>query len=230
MLSVVLAFQPHTVWADSAEQTFAHGEKLLAKADFDGALKAFAQAAKADRSNSEYLQHYALVNQIVVCENGWRREQDAAQWENIARGLHAFYIGRGCTPKRCPWTSKSTSGSTPPIPRRCWPRRNWCSIAMPKRPTVLAALERRNTRPAPGRCTGLALARQGKTDEAREIAQTIELAAGQRSGHDLQRGPLAGGAGQHGRIAGAAEAVLRSGGAEPTGRLQESREAESRVR
>lgn len=92
--AVVLAFMvlpALTVLADSAEQAFTQGKDLLAKADFDGALKSFAQAAKADRSKPEYLQQYALVNQVVELRKRLATERDPAQWENYARALHAFY-------------------------------------------------------------------------------------------------------------------------------------------
>jgi tetratricopeptide (TPR) repeat protein len=177
MLVLVLTVQPQTLRADSADQAFAHGEKLLAKADFDGALKAFAQAAKADRANSEYLQHYALVNQIVNSRKRLATEKDAAQWEQLARGLHAFYIGEGLY------------GEALVLDRQVHERLNTASSAgilaetqlALNRPAdatdVLTALDAQKHTPGTRALQGLALARQGKKDEARQIAHTVKLAA-----------------------------------------------------
>jgi tetratricopeptide (TPR) repeat protein len=177
VLVLVLTVHPDALRADSAEQAFAQGEKLLAKADFDGALKAFAQAAKADRSNSEYLQHYALVNQIVGSRQRLATEKDAAQWEQLARGLHAFYIAEGLY------------GEALVLDRQVHARLNTAfsagilaetQLAL-NRPAdaadVLATLDAQKHTPGTRALQGLALARQGKADEARRIAQTVQLAA-----------------------------------------------------
>jgi tetratricopeptide (TPR) repeat protein len=174
-LAVVLSCQPQTVLADSAEQVFANGEKLLAKADFDGALSAFAQAAKADRSKPEYLQHYAMVNQVVALRKRLATEQDAAQWEYVARGLHAFYMGQGLYTEALP------------LDRQIHERLNTAYSAallaetqlVLNRPAeaaeVLAALPATKQTPGTRALHGLALARQDKPEAAREIAQQIAL-------------------------------------------------------
>jgi len=177
MLAVLLSLQTQAVFADSAEQVFASGEKLLAKADFDGALKAFAQAAKTDRTKPEYLQHYAMTNQIVGLRKRLATEQDAGQWEYVARGLHAFYVGQ------------SLYAEALPLDRQIHERVNTAHSATLLAETqlvlnrnaeaaeVLATLEASKHTPGTRALQGLALARQGKTDEAEQIAKTIELGA-----------------------------------------------------
>lgn len=176
MLVVLLSLETQTALAESAEQTFANGEKLLAKADFDGALKAFAQAAKTDRTKPEYLQHYAMVNQIVGLRKRLATEQDAGQWEYIARGLHAFYIGQALYAEALPLDRQfherfSTAHSATMLAETQLVLNRNAAAA-----EVLAALEASKHTPGTRALQGLALARQGKTDDARQIAQGIKLA------------------------------------------------------
>ena len=82
---------PATVWGNTAA-CFANGKALLAKADFQGALHAYATAARADRDNSEYLQRYSLVCQITTMRKRLGvEEKDPRRWEYLAQALHSFY-------------------------------------------------------------------------------------------------------------------------------------------
>ena len=175
MLLVLLSLQTKMVFAESAEQTFANGEKLLAKADFDGALKAFAQAAKADRTKPEYLQHYAMVNQVVGLRKRLATEQDAGQWEYVARGLHAFYIGQGLYAEALPLDRQIHERLNSAYSAALLAETQLVLNRNAEAAEVLAALEVGKHTPGTRALHGLALARQGKTDEARKIAQTIEL-------------------------------------------------------
>ncbi len=88
------AAMPTVGWASSAERAaelFAEGRVLLAGADWDGALEAFADAAKADSENQEYRQQYALVRRVLKMRKSIDKEQDPERWATTARALRAFY-------------------------------------------------------------------------------------------------------------------------------------------
>ena len=47
--------------AESTAEVFARGKASLAEGDLQAALKSYAAAARADRSNREYLSQYMLL-------------------------------------------------------------------------------------------------------------------------------------------------------------------------
>jgi len=175
VLVAIVLMQSSAVRADSAQQEFARGEALLAKADFRGALQAFGLAARANRNNQEYLQHYSLVRQVITLRQRLDTENDPARWEYLARGLHAFYVGRGIY------------GEALALDREVHARFNTASSAVMLAETqlamnlnadaaeVLATLDASKATPSSRALLGIALARQGKIDQARRIAGTIEL-------------------------------------------------------
>jgi len=174
-MALALSCQLRTVFADSAEQVFANGEKLLAKADFDGALKAFAQAAKADRSKPEYLQHYAMVNQVVTLRKRLATEQDPTQWEYVARGLHAFYIGQGLYTEALPLDRQIHERLNTAYSAALLAETQLVLNRNAEAAEVLAALPAAKQTPGTRALHALALVRQDKMEAARDIAQKIEL-------------------------------------------------------
>jgi hypothetical protein len=78
--------------AETAAESFANGEKLLTKGDFQGALTAYAAALRADQANQDYAQHYAMLRRILQLRKSLGEEKDLERWENTARALHAFYV------------------------------------------------------------------------------------------------------------------------------------------
>jgi predicted negative regulator of RcsB-dependent stress response len=177
VLLLTLASLTGVAFADSAAQSFADGEKLLAKADFEGALKAFAQAAKADRSKPEYMQQYALVNRVVGLRKQLAAEEDAIQWENIARSLHSFYISRGLYEEALPLDEKIHKKLGSAYSAALLAETQLVLDRDADALKVLSELadtkQNANTRAL----KGLALTRLGKADEAREAAKAIELPA-----------------------------------------------------
>ena len=60
-LIAATVFWCSVVWAGTPESHFVDGNTLLAKGDLSGALKAYAAAVTADRSNQQYAQQFMLV-------------------------------------------------------------------------------------------------------------------------------------------------------------------------
>jgi tetratricopeptide (TPR) repeat protein len=84
-------------WAGPAEDAAAakkKGDDLLAKADFDGALKAYATAAKTDMNSPEYKTQYMVLRQVMTIRQDLPKEKNAEKWQSGALKLRSFYHSR----------------------------------------------------------------------------------------------------------------------------------------
>lgn len=84
-------------WAESAEaaKSFEAGRALLAKANFDGALKAYKVAAEGDPDKKEYMQEYTLLRRIIKQRAQLATEKDTEAWLKLGRSVYAFYDANG---------------------------------------------------------------------------------------------------------------------------------------
>lgn len=76
---------------EEAAKLFADGKALLQKADFGGAVKAFAEAAKADAKNEEYRQQYNMLRRVMQIRGKLAEQKDADRWWATARSLRGYY-------------------------------------------------------------------------------------------------------------------------------------------
>ena len=81
--------------AADGPKLFAEGEKLLDRADFAGALKAFAAAAKAEPDNQAYKSRAMIVKRVIRARAYVEKNEADAKWEKVAVSLHAFYLREG---------------------------------------------------------------------------------------------------------------------------------------
>ncbi len=91
---------PDRAQADSSEEAAklgVEGRACLAKADFEGAKKAFKAAAKADRDNDQYRQLYAVVRRVIKIRESLADEQDLEKWATTASALRGTSM-RGVMP------------------------------------------------------------------------------------------------------------------------------------
>jgi len=165
-------------WVGAAEKgtdLFRAGESRLAAGDLQGALQQFGQAARADQSNQQYVQQYAMLRQVLAMRDSLPKENDAAQWEYKARALHAFYLSKGLYGEAVKIDqqlhAKVNTGATALLLAET-------QVAM-NRPAeaaqVLADLAAEKQTLATRSLHGLALARQGHAEEAQKIAQAIQV-------------------------------------------------------
>ena len=94
MLVLSVAVCSATAWAgakNAADEHYAQGDALLAKADFQGAFAAYSAAAKADPDKPEYRMKAALVRRVIKARESLEKTDDAEKWLRTATGLHAFY-------------------------------------------------------------------------------------------------------------------------------------------
>lgn len=161
--------------AETAADSFAKGEGLMAKGDIDGALAAYANAARADQSNQEYVQHYTILRRITQLRKSLGEEKEPTRWENTARALHSFYVSERVYPEALS------------LGRQIHARLNneWSAVTLAETELslslnddaakTLSGLGEEKSTPATQALLGIALVRSGQADRAKEIAKSIEL-------------------------------------------------------
>ena len=173
LAAVLLA--PVLVRGETPEQAFAKGEAALAKADFAAAMASFAAAAKADLDNREYLQHYLMVRRVMDLRARLESAETPRQWEQIAAALRAFYMG------------EQLYSEALALDKKIHERINTATSAMMLADTQLAmnlnadavrllsSVEKDKSTSATRALLGIALARTGKTAEAKQLASSVTL-------------------------------------------------------
>lgn len=161
--------------ADSAQKAFAEGETILAGGDLPGALRAYEKAVRADRSNQEYLQKFMLVRRAIVLRQNLGKEEDAERWRLTAQALHAFYISEGLLERALEVDEaihgrlKTAYSAAQLAETQLGLDRNAEAAEM------LAALAPEKATPSTQALLAIALARQGKREEAKRIADAVSL-------------------------------------------------------
>jgi tetratricopeptide (TPR) repeat protein len=175
MAAAVLLAVGAVARAETAVKSFTKGEQLLANGDLDGALAAYANAARADRANQEYVQHYAMLRRIIQLHKSLDEEKEPARWESAARALHAFYVG------------EKVYGEALAIGRRIHARLNneWSAVNLAETELALnlneeavktlSGLEPDKSSPAASALLAVAAARSGQVDRAKKIADSLVL-------------------------------------------------------
>jgi hypothetical protein len=161
--------------AETAAESFAKGEKSLVKGEFGMALQSYAAAARADRSNQEYMQHYAIVRRIVDLRSRLDAETKLQQWENMARALRAFYVNERIYPELLKLDeaihAKLSSAESAAFLAETQLAMDQNAAAV----QTLSALEPSKTTAMAQLLLGIALARSGKADQAKQIAEKFSL-------------------------------------------------------
>ena len=216
LVALVLAGAPAMAAERSAEDAAHQGDQLLAAGDFTGAMKAYATAARTDRSNGRYLQQYVMTRRVVELRTRLDAEKDGRKWEATARALHAFYVNNDIHQEalKLGTVLHERLGSASSA--------RWLAesqLALGKNAEAaetLSALDPTIATPSTQALYGVALAREGKTEQAREIAELIELPDAAGAGMLLCAARLQAATGQTDR---AAQLLTRSFQSTPPSRL-----------
>jgi len=173
-LAVCLAW-PLMAQATPAEQAFAQGQQLLADGDLQGALQALATAVKQDRENPEYVRQYTMLRRVVQLRQRLAAEQDPRRWEYMARALRAFYLDQGIYPEALELDEqihgKLQNAQSASMLAETQLAMNHNAEAA----TMLGRLAPVEHTPTTRALRVLALVREGKTDEARGLAEQVPL-------------------------------------------------------
>ena len=174
VVGTLLAF-PCLTLGETAEQAFSKAEGLLSQGDLEGALAAYAIAVRADRENQEYQQHYALLRRVISLRQYLDQEKDPQRFEYIARALHSFYVEQGIhsealTLNRQVHARLKTASSAMMLAETALAMKRDAEAV-----EVLRALDGSQATPSTRALLGVALARQGKLDDARQVAANVVL-------------------------------------------------------
>lgn len=163
--------------AEDAAASKKQGDELLAKADFGGALKAYAAAAKADTSNVAYRNEYAILRQVITKREALAVEKNPEKWLATARALRSYYASRKLY--------EEALG----VDKQVHERQKDADSAVMLADTylaldkaadaeqVLAAVPADKQTPEVLIIQGIALARQDKVDQAKALAEKAKLPA-----------------------------------------------------
>ena len=174
---VLMAISAVTVWAGpktDAYSNFNHGNDLLTKGDFDGAYWAYKAAARLDQANEKYRGKMHDVRRIMKLREALGQTKNPDKWLAVAKQLHTFYLDNSVRMEALTIAGKihSQEGSAE-------------SAALLARTRLEMGLD---TDAAEGLRSvtemkvnaqlrvlmGIALARQGKTNDAEKLLQTVK--------------------------------------------------------
>jgi hypothetical protein len=168
--------------AETAAESFANGEKLLAKGEFEAALQSYAVAARTDRNKQEYMQHYAMVRRIVDLRSRLDAEPKLQEWEYMARALRSFYVSERIYPELLKLDqaihAKLSSAESAAFLAETQLAMNQNAAAV----QALSALEPGKTTAMSQLLLGIALVRNGQADQAKQIAEKFSLPSGASPG------------------------------------------------
>lgn len=158
-----------------AAAVFTKGKQMLAGGDFDGALKAFAQAARADTANREYRGEYSVLRRVIRMRESLANEKNEKKWEADALALRSYYC------------ANKLHKEALPLDREAFNRANTAANAARLGSTLLALKQNDEAAKFLGSLDesaqsvdtallhGIALARLGNMDEAKQVAGKITL-------------------------------------------------------
>jgi tetratricopeptide (TPR) repeat protein len=83
------------VGAEEARALSEKGVALLQKGEFEKALSAFARAAKAEPENKAYMDTAMLVKRVISLRRFVAGSKPSEKWADVALSLHSFYLANG---------------------------------------------------------------------------------------------------------------------------------------
>lgn len=163
--------------AEDAAALYAKGNDQIAKADFDGAVKSYAAAAKKDSSNAEYRNEYSLLRRMITMRDGLAKEKNPEKWQANATQLRSFYYSHKLYAEALPLDEEfhkrqKSADSAAQLAET--------QLAMGKdadAEKMLTGLDEKAVSPQTQILQGIALARQNKMDAAKAVAGKVKLPA-----------------------------------------------------
>ena len=163
--------------AATPSEHYGKGDGLLAKGELFEALKAYADAIRSDRSNQQYVQQFLLVRQAYTLQDALGKETNSERWLQYAQALRSFYVEQSVYSQALVWDKQihkreGSAGSAVQLAEM--------QLALDRNSDAaqtLAAMESEKATTATRALLSVALARQGETDRAQEIAKSIKVPA-----------------------------------------------------
>ena len=160
---------------DNATKAFEEGKTLLASAKFDEALQAFKTAAQADKSNPEYRHNYTMLRQVIRMRAQLENEADSDRWRTMAQALRTFYHQHGIYSESLPLDRKMHEQQLVPDSAAMLAETLLAMGENSEAAEVLSGASGTAATPRAKILLGIALARQGRVDEARALLPTTAM-------------------------------------------------------
>lgn len=94
LVTVVMAAPALANDAVRAAASFKRGTELLQKGEFENALQAWADAARADSANADYRNEYAVLRRVIMLRKALDKESNPTKWQTDAQAVRSFYYAR----------------------------------------------------------------------------------------------------------------------------------------
>ena len=153
-----------------AAESHATGTALLQKGDFKGALGAFTKAAKAEPDNAAYSDQVRVLRRVMTLRKYVAENDLSPKWKKVALSLHVYYLrnkvyGEALSLGKMVHIRLQNAESASILAQTLLELdKNAEAVSM------LRALDKKERTSQTQVCLGIALARQGKADEAKKIA------------------------------------------------------------
>jgi len=177
-LLATVVLLPALAVAGPADDAMQRGEQLLSQGKFREALSAYATAVQADRENRENVSRYMMLRRVVQLRQQFQQETNDARLAYLARALRQFYMSHDLHEEALALDKR--------VHRQLRDTRSALALAdtqleMGRNSEALATLsdlpnEQQNTSTRALRA--IALSRLGKKEEAKRVADDVELAEG----------------------------------------------------
>ena len=170
--------------AEDAAKAFAQGKALLAEGDFHGALEAYREATANDLKNSQgYRQHYSMLSQVIRLRMKIEKEQDPDRWDKMAAALRSFNADNNLHSEALAIDQESHKRHRVTASAIALAETQLALDMSSEAINTLSGLGQEERTPRARALLGLALARQGQIDQAKELAAKVD--AGKDSGPRL---------------------------------------------
>ena len=81
--------------ADTASQETARAKTFVRQGNLRGALQAYTNAARADRTDQQLVQQVLLVRRAAILHQNLGKETNQQRWVQMAQALRSFYSSQG---------------------------------------------------------------------------------------------------------------------------------------
>jgi tetratricopeptide (TPR) repeat protein len=160
---------------DTAAKAYAQGTDLLKKADFDGALKAYAIAARDSADNTEYRDQYMLLRRVTKMREAITKEENPKKWMQLAAALRSFYYSNELYEEVLK-LARQMNEKEKTIDTAVVLADAYLALGQnPEAEKALGTLDRKALTPQAQALYGIALARQKKADEAKTVLGEIAV-------------------------------------------------------
>ena len=173
LATIILGLAFNSAWGDDAIQAFSEGHRALQAGNFRQAMQYYGKAWQADNANQEYRNHYLLLRRVIKLRQLLQNQPAHRRWAQMAMSLRAFYhshriYSQALALDRQVHTKLGTAASAGYLAETMLLMEKNAEAAQ-----LVIGLDQEKKTPANQVLLGIALARLGKIEAARQIARQL---------------------------------------------------------